>query len=215
VQDSDLALPWTRCASPFVTEPFDIDRFSVIDLVFDPPLVSLPSYSSRHRLRQLWLPLLLQVYHFLISGDCDRAIEPPLALNSCLRRAGPSVTAEDHCACPIFCENDDILANIERAPVPHDRRCGCVFCPGIPLSPSYTLILDFKISIYSQPFSETYHKWLQLTLNTKCIHKFQHFFRHRVQIVGARFSPRARAKKWSSRCPAQTVTALASCASEL
>jgi len=49
---------------------------------------------------------------------------------SCGQPAGPAIPAgSSGCSCPIFCINDDILSNIKNLPIPHDTRCGCVFCP--------------------------------------------------------------------------------------
>jgi hypothetical protein len=49
---------------------------------------------------------------------------------SCLQPAGPAVLAgSPGCRCPAYCSNDDVLANIKNLPIPHDARCGCVFCP--------------------------------------------------------------------------------------
>ncbi|KAJ8614568.1 hypothetical protein CTAYLR_004077 [Chrysophaeum taylorii] len=42
----------------------------------------------------------------------------------CLRRG----TSGTSCGCRLFCQNSDIVNNIERLPYPHDRRCGCPFC---------------------------------------------------------------------------------------
>mmetsp|Transcript_19508 Transcript_19508/g.29648 ORF Transcript_19508/g.29648 Transcript_19508/m.29648 type:complete len:1070 (+) Transcript_19508:75-3284(+) len=43
---------------------------------------------------------------------------------TCLRRG----TSGSSCGCRLFCSNAQILANIDRLPYPHDRRCGCPIC---------------------------------------------------------------------------------------
>ena len=49
---------------------------------------------------------------------------------SCGEPAGPAIPAgSSGCSCPVYCINDHILSNIKNLPIPHDTRCGCVFCP--------------------------------------------------------------------------------------
>ena len=49
---------------------------------------------------------------------------------SCGQPAGPAIPAgSSGCSCPAYCINDHVLSNIKKLPIPHDTRCGCVFCP--------------------------------------------------------------------------------------